>query len=69
MMFSVKIKKCWRFSCEMVVSAALCMNAASQVCICTISDDIETELSCDTQKRETSFSDMMSLALDMSLEI
>ena len=48
------------------------MNASragkNALCICTISDDIETGSSCSAQERETSFNDMMGLALDVSLE-
>ena len=53
-------------------SAALYMNAAragkKAICICTISDDIELGSSCSVQERETSFNDMVRLALDVSLE-
>lgn len=53
-------------------SAALYMNAAragkNAICICTISDDIELGSSCSVQERETSFNDMVRLALDVSLE-
>lgn len=53
-------------------SAALYMNAArsgkNALCICTISNDIETGSSCSAKERETSFNDMMRLALDVSLE-
>ncbi len=53
-------------------SAALYMNAAragkNAVCICTISDDIELGSSCSVKERETSFNDMVRLALDVSLE-
>lgn len=54
-------------------SAALYMNAAklnkNALCVCTISDKIFSNESCSSEERQTSFKEMMELALELVLEV
>ncbi len=54
-------------------SAALYMNAAklnkNALCVCTISDKIFSGESCSSEERQTSFKEMMELALELVLEV